>query len=75
MEFHDIGGVKSRLASAARAERMKQARDRLRGATPEHGAVKRAALDAGIRELGRFSVEYRKLFGESASATLTRAPD
>jgi hypothetical protein len=54
---------------------MKQARDRLRRAAPERGAVKRAALDAGMHEFGRFSVEYRKLLGESQSATLTRAPD
>ncbi|MBW2404823.1 MAG: AraC family transcriptional regulator [Deltaproteobacteria bacterium] len=55
--------------------RISQAHDLLRRATPESGAIKRAALDAGIHELGRFSVEYRKLFGESPSATLTRAPD
>ena len=35
------------------------------------GAVKRAALDVGVTEFGRFSVEYRALFGESPSATLS----
>jgi transcriptional regulator GlxA family with amidase domain len=39
-------------------------------ARPERSAVKQAAIDAGITELGRFSVEYRKLFGKSPSTTL-----
>lgn len=38
------------------------------------GAVKNAALSAGLTEMGRFSVEYRQLFGESPSATLSRRP-
>ena len=36
------------------------------------GAVKHAALAAGLTEFGRFSVEYRQLFGESPSTTLSR---
>ena len=36
------------------------------------GAVRRAALAAGLTEFGRFSVEYRQLFGEPPSATLSR---
>lgn len=35
-----------------------------------HGGVQRAALAAGLTEFGRFSVEYRQLFGESPSVTL-----
>ncbi len=34
------------------------------------GAVKHAALSVGLTEFGRFSVQYRKLFGESPSTTL-----
>lgn len=35
-------------------------------------SVKAAALDSGFMEFGRFSVEYRRLFGESPSSTLAR---
>jgi len=41
--------------------------------SPEHrGAVKQAAMSVGLTEMGRFSVEYRRLFGESPSATLKK---
>lgn len=36
------------------------------------GAVKRVALGVGLTEFGRFSVEYRQLFGESPTTTLRR---
>ncbi|MBD3398263.1 helix-turn-helix domain-containing protein [Candidatus Micrarchaeota archaeon] len=39
----------------------------------ERGTIKRAALGAGFTELGRFSVEYRRMFGESPSVTLTKS--
>jgi len=44
----------------------------LNGLQPERGAIKRAALNAGLTHLGRFSVEYRELFGESPSTTLSK---
>ena len=53
-----------------RKRRMMQARTMLMNSRRERGIVKRAALTAGMTQLGRFSVEYRKLFGESPSATL-----
>jgi len=37
---------------------------------PARGTVKRVALDYGFTELGRFSVDYRRLFGEHPSTTL-----
>ena len=54
-----------------RKRRLTQAREALMLAPPARAAVKRAALDAGLTALGRFSVEYRRLFGESPSATLS----
>ena len=54
-----------------KVRRLHRAHRSLKAATPERGAVKRAALSAGLTELGRFSVEYRALFGKSPSATLT----
>lgn len=36
------------------------------------GAVKKVALEFGFRHLGRFSHDYRQLFGEKPSDTLTR---
>jgi AraC family ethanolamine operon transcriptional activator len=35
--------------------------------------VTKIATRLGFRELGRFSVEYREMFGESPSATLRQA--
>lgn len=55
-----------------KVRRLGRARTLLRQRPAEPGAVKRAALGAGLTELGRFSVEYRELFGESPSMTLRR---
>lgn len=68
--FHSLYG-ESPLAYFHR-RRLMQARETLLSQPAARSAVKRAALGAGLRELGRFSVEYRRLFGEHPSATLAR---
>ena len=50
--------------------RLTNARLALLRSAPEEGLVKRAALGAGITHLGRFSQEYRQLFGELPTTTL-----
>jgi AraC-like DNA-binding protein len=55
--------------------RMHLAQRALLLADPAATTVTRVATDFGFWELGRFSVEYRVLFGESPSASLHRAPD
>jgi AraC-like DNA-binding protein len=55
--------------------RMSLARRALSRAGPAGKTVTQIATDHGFWELGRFAVEYRKLFGESPSATLRAPPD
>jgi AraC-like DNA-binding protein len=55
--------------------RMNFARKALAIADPTAASVTTIALDHGFGELGRFSVQYRELFGESPSATLRSAPN
>jgi AraC-like DNA-binding protein len=50
--------------------RMHLVRRALASADPTSRSVTRIAADYGFAELGRFSVAFRKLFGESPSATL-----
>ena len=50
--------------------RLNRARSHLLNYEPGRGAIKHAALIVGLTELGRFSCEYRRLFGESPSVTL-----
>jgi AraC-like DNA-binding protein len=55
--------------------RMHLARRALRRANAEKTTVTEIASDYGFWELGRFSVAYRALFGESPSTALRRPPD
>ena len=55
--------------------RMHLARRSLRKADPAATTVTEVATSYGFWELGRFSVAYRSLFGESPSAALRRPPE
>jgi AraC-like DNA-binding protein len=51
-------------------QRLHAARERLKTADPRVDNVKSIARRCGVRHLGRFSVEYREVFGERPSDTL-----
>jgi transcriptional regulator GlxA family with amidase domain len=53
--------------------RLSQARRALLSADGRQTTVTEIATEHGFVELGRFSVEYRTIFGESPSQTLSRA--
>jgi transcriptional regulator GlxA family with amidase domain len=53
--------------------RLSQARRALTDADSSQSTVTEIATGFGFLELGRFSVEYRRAFGESPSQTLQRA--
>jgi AraC-like DNA-binding protein len=55
--------------------RMHLARRALRVADAGAATVTEIATNYGFWELGRFSVAYRSLFGESPSASLQRPPE
>jgi len=53
---------------------LNRAREALLKAHPAEDKVTAIAADLGFTEIGRFSVRYRELFGESPSQTLARRP-
>ena len=55
--------------------RMHLVRNALVQAVPSEATVTKIAFDYGFWELGRFSVDYRAIFGEMPSETLHRPPD
>lgn len=69
--FHIVCGMSP--LKFFKMRRLCRARHILLHGAADRGAVKRAAIDAGLTELGRFSVEYRELFGEPPSVTLHAA--
>lgn len=68
--FHNVCGLPPLAYFQKR--RLMQARSLLVNAVSERGRVKHVALTTGFTELGRFSGEYRKLFGELPSVTISR---
>ena len=70
--FHKIRGLPP--CRHLRMLRLSQARRALLGADAKRATVTEIATCFGFVELGRFSVEYRKVFGESPSQTLHRVP-
>ena len=68
--FKEICGVTPMRYLKAR--RLRLARRLLRDGTPAGISVKQAALQSGFVQMGRFSTEYRKFFGEKPSETLCR---
>jgi transcriptional regulator GlxA family with amidase domain len=69
--FHAIHGLPP--CRHLRMLRLSRARRALEEANSELMTVTEIATHFGFLELGRFSVEYRKLFGESPSQTLSQA--
>lgn len=53
--------------------RLNRAREILTAALPIKGIVQQTAPAVGLTEFGRFSRDYRELFGETPSAMLTRS--
>jgi transcriptional regulator GlxA family with amidase domain len=71
-EFHKTYGITP--CRRLRLLRLTRARSALQAADCRFVTVTGIATSFGFVELGRFSVEYRKMFGESPSQTLQRAP-
>ncbi|UPJ58443.1 helix-turn-helix domain-containing protein [Bradyrhizobium sp. 192] len=69
--FHKVRGIPP--CRHLRMLRLSEARRALLSADGQLVTVTEIATGFGFAELGRFSVEYRKLFGESPSKTLHQA--
>ena len=54
------------------ARRLSAVRRKLVSIDPEHGIIKRVAMEHGFTHMGRFAVNYRKQFAETPSQTLNR---
>jgi transcriptional regulator GlxA family with amidase domain len=70
--FHRVHGVPP--CRHLRMLRLSNARRALLSADGTFAKVTEIAMSFGFAELGRFSVEYKKAFGESPSQTLYRTP-
>ena len=70
----ELLGTGTRPMLYVRLRRMRMARAALLRADPAITTVTRVAARFGFSELGRFSVEYGKMFGEPPSTTLQRPP-
>jgi AraC-like DNA-binding protein len=70
--FMDVLGVG--VAAFLHNLRLHGARRELLATAPRHGSVKGCALNWGFWHHGRFASEYRLLFGENPSETLSRNP-
>jgi transcriptional regulator GlxA family with amidase domain len=70
--FHRVHGVPP--CRRLRRLRLSHARRALLSADSTRTNVTEIAMSLGFAELGRFSVEYKKAFGESPSQTLYRTP-
>ena len=70
--FHDVYGMGAK--QYLRLLRLDRARRALRQAGPDETSVQAVARAAGFWHMGRFSIAYRDLFGESPSRTLGTSP-
>ena len=68
--FIEITGLPP--SSYMKFARLSKARGLLLRDRPHRGAVKQAAIACGFYDFGRFSSEYRQLFGEKPSDTIRR---
>ncbi len=60
------------IMAYVRRERLNRAREQLLAADPDGTTVSSVALESGFGHLGRFAIEYRRVFGERPSETLGR---